>query len=146
MFLTQLPKLCFILFAIILFSCNHIGYSKASCDEMYFHDDNKQNDTNKIIVLGRVVFDTTANELRGIIIDSLTSKPISGAKVYIWNNEKNYLGSTDNQGSFQFLKNNFSGLWQLSIYDSEHKCLTVRNINIGGGLRLKIKLHSWLTK
>jgi len=127
---------------IAFFSCKEVGYSKASCDQAFFHDDNKQNDTNKIIMENRAAFDTTANMLRGIIIDSSSNKPIVGARVYMWNDSKHFSDSTDVNGVFQFFKDNFSGIWQMNIFDPAHQCLIIRNINIGGMLTLKIKLHN----
>ena len=142
----RIAQVLFVIGMIVFFSCNGIGYSKSSCDEIYFHDDNKKNDTNKLIVEDRAVFDTTANMLRGIIVDSLSNEPVIGAKVYIWNGSKKYIDSTDANGNFQFFKDNFSGIWQMMVYHSKLQCLEIKNIDIGGRLSIRIKLHKWLTK
>jgi hypothetical protein len=142
--LQKKSQIFFLFTVIIFFSCKGIGYSKGPCDELYLYSDNKKNDTNKVQIIGTGVFDTTANMLNGVIVDSLTNKPIVGAKVYIWNGHKNYSDSSDSSGNFKFFKNGFDGIWQMSIYYSDYKCLVIENINIGGFISLKIKLHKWL--
>jgi len=136
-----------IMIIVCNYSCIEIGYSKAPCDITYFHDDNKQNDTSKVIFVQRMVFDTTANRLSGIVVDSLSNKPISGAKVYITDESKHYTDSTDINGNFSFFKNGLSGQWRMTIFDLHHKCLDIENINVlEGGLIIRIKLHEWLQK
>jgi hypothetical protein len=107
----------FLLIVIVFLSCKELGYSKALCDETFLHEDNKQNDTSKVILEQRTVFDTTTNMLRGVIIDKLTNTPIIGARVYIWNGYKNFSILSDVNGNFQFFKDDFSGIWQMSIFD-----------------------------
>ena len=135
-------------FAILLtiailsyYSCSQIYYSKASCDTIYFFEDNTKNDTGKLTFEGRVVFDTSANRIAGSIVDSNSNTAIAGAKVYITNGNINYQDSTDNNGNFSFFKNDFNGIWQMSIYDYHHICLQIKNIDVHGGLTIKIKLH-----
>src|SRR5579862_192858 len=81
------------------YSCNVIGYSKAPCDMAYFYDDNNKNDTGKIIFINRVVFDTTANRLNGVIVDSSSNEPLSDARVYISDGSQNYIDTTDVNGN-----------------------------------------------
>ncbi len=131
---------------LLNYSCGLIGYSKSPCEDIHFYDDNKRNDTSKVMFINRVVFDTTANMLHGIIVDSLTNKPIAGAKIYLIQNSKHYSDSSDVNGYFSFFKNSFDGYWQMMIQCRSYRCLLIKNINIHGGLEVTVKLHEWLLK
>jgi hypothetical protein len=113
------------------------------CDKTDFHDNNNLNDSGKVIFENRVVFDTTANELSGHLIDSVTGKPIAKAWVLITKDSKEYIDSTNDKGEFTFFKDGFSGRWQMIIKDGTHRCLQINNIDIGGGLDITVKLSPY---
>ena len=132
---------------ILIAACHsRVKYSSTSCDRIGFHDDNKRNDTTKVLFKDRVVFDTTANRISGVVIDSNTNMPIEGAKIYLHNRSMNFADTTDIDGNFSVFRDNFSGKWQMMIHDLNHKCLQLENIEINGGLTISVKLQVWLTK
>ena len=125
-------------------SCNENSYSEAICDRTEFHENNKLNDTCRLVFEDRVVFDTTANRLSGEIIDSASGNPIPKVYILVTQSSKELLDSSDENGKFTFFKNNFSGNWQMLIRDKDHRCLQIGNIHIGGGLQIRIRLSDRL--
>lgn len=134
-----LDKRIFIII-VILVSCGSLHYT-TNCETTFFHFDNSQNDTSKFILENSFVYDTTANSIGGLLIDRVIKNPISGAIISLQQGAHIFRDTTDNKGTFEIMKNDFSGSWEMTIISDKYRCLQVKDVNMGGGKYVTLKLQ-----
>ena len=91
-------------------------------------------------ILSQIVFDTSASLFHATVLDFTTSEPLPGAQLLFDQNQLTKDISTDQGGQAQIFENGFSGTWQLLVTHADYRCVIVKDVEIGGGQSVIIKL------
>jgi hypothetical protein len=131
--------------ALLVF-CYSCAAQKSSpsidCDKVNFSSDNIKNDTNKIIFINAVVFDTSACMMHGYLIDRNSFLPISNASIFLKGKANEFKAKTNGSGEFEIFENDLCNkeVWELNITHPDYVCSRINYSQLNGGVYFKVKL------
>jgi len=109
------------------------------CEEIILSYDNLH-DTSKVVLEGKIVFDTSANEVSGKVIDRETLLAVNNAHVSLKQGNKEFNDTSIDDGKFSVFKDNFYGMWTMTVTHTDYTCLVIDSIWVEGGQDLTVKL------